>query len=227
MTQPRILTIAGLALALVLSAAVTAKADSVIYSDPADVGNQGYVGALGQDFTVNSPITITQLGVFDSGQDGIAGTIRVAIFSSNGTQVTPTLTFTSTTTGTTLIGGDLFLTLSTPITLAPGSYSLTTLGWGPSDPDGNASCTAGCNGAAGASFTPPTLNTDGGAITFTGVGFTSPVLEYVGPVGTYPANQYDAGSFIVSTPEPGVMLSLMLGLGLLLFIGYRRQAFQL
>lgn len=227
MTQPRILMVASLALALVLSAAGAAKADGIAYSDPADVGNQGWTGSLGQDFTVNSPITITQLGVFDSGQNGIAGTITVEIFSSNGTQVTPTLTFTSTTTGTTAIGGDLFLSLSTPITLGPGSYSLVTTGWGVSDPDGNGTCTGGCNGVAGAPFTGPTLNTDGGAITFTGISWNNGGPEYLAPIAPWPGDEFNAGSFVVSTPEPGVVISLMLGLGLLLFVGYRRQAFQL
>src|SRR5215475_8287962 len=66
------------------------------YMDPAYVGNQIFVGSLGQDFHVNSPITVYDLGVFDSGQNGIAGTLMVAIFSSNGSQVTPTLTFSGT-----------------------------------------------------------------------------------------------------------------------------------
>src|SRR4051794_25328607 len=36
-------------------------------------GNQDAFGsALGMDFNVNAPITVTQLGVFDSGSDGLA-----------------------------------------------------------------------------------------------------------------------------------------------------------
>jgi hypothetical protein len=35
---------------------------------------------LGWEFTVNSPITVTQLGVFDAGQDGLADSHPVGIF---------------------------------------------------------------------------------------------------------------------------------------------------
>src|SRR5215831_16354132 len=91
---------------------------TIAYGDPAVLGNQMFLGSLGQNFTVNSPITVSQLGVFDSGQNGIIGTLAVAIFSSTGTQVTPTETFTGL--AGTLIGGDRFLPLPSPVTLGPG-----------------------------------------------------------------------------------------------------------
>jgi len=97
-------------LVLVLLAVAPVQAATIAYADPADTGNEIWTGNLGEDFTVNSPIEITALGVYNSGQTGtIAGTLEVAIFSSDGAQVTPTEIF-SGTTGT-LVGGDLFLNL--------------------------------------------------------------------------------------------------------------------
>src|SRR5262245_28087616 len=92
-------------------------AATIAIMDPAVMGNQPFPGELGQNFHVNTPITVTQLGVFDSNQDGIAGTLMVAIFSSNLSQVTPTVQFSGM--NGTLIGGDRFIPI-TPVVLAPG-----------------------------------------------------------------------------------------------------------
>jgi len=213
------------AVALSLLAAMPIRAGVIVYGDPADVGNQIWDGSLAEDFTVNSPTVVSALAVYESGQTGLVGPLSVAIFASDGTQETPTLTFTSATTGTTLIGGDLFLSLATPVTLAAGNYSLTTAGWGPNDLDGNANCvgTTGC-GTSGGPFTAPSLNTDGGAITFTGVGYlASGGLQYLAPSGSLPADQFNIGSLEVGAPEPAPTASLALGLLFLLIPVVRRQ----
>lgn len=123
----------------VLSAVAPVRAAVIAYQDPADVGNQQWTGSLGEDFTVNSPIIVDALAVYDSGQDGIIGLLTVAIFDSSGAQVTPTATFTGTTGF--YSGGDLFQNIA-PVTLGPGNYSLTVAGWGPNAPNlnGNANC---------------------------------------------------------------------------------------
>ncbi len=217
MMKKRFLPRAGLA--LIFLAVTPIEASTIAYMDPADVGNQVWTGNLGEDFTVNSPIQITALGVYDSGQTGdIGGTLEVAIFASDGTQETPTVVF-SGTTGT-LIGGDLFQNLATPITLGPGDYSLTTTGWDGNILDGNANCVSTGCGLPPAPYLPPALNSGGGAITFTGVGYNAtPGLAYVGPVAPYPANQFDAGSFQfnpTSVPEPATLAGVTLGLVALL-----------
>jgi hypothetical protein len=214
-----------------LSAARPAGASVIAYTDPTDVGNQVWNGSLGEDFTVLSPITVTSLGVFNSGQTGtINGTLTVAIFSDSGTQETPTLTF-SGTTGT-LVGGDLFLNLATPVTLPVGNYSVTTAGWDPSDLDGNANCVGNLTcGSTGGPYTPPTLNDGGGLISFTGVGFLSGGgLQYLGPVAPYPADEFNAGSFQFSaeaaagTPEPKSVVEVMLGVLLVVCSRLRRSS---
>lgn len=184
---------------------------TVAYVDPADVGNQLFTGSLGQNFTVNGAITVSQLGVFDSGQNGINGTLTVAIFSSNGSEVVGPLTFSGT--AGTVISGDRFLTLPAPVTLGPGNYSLTTAGWG-LDMNGNANI---------AGFTPPTLNTGGGLITFTGSGFLAGGgLQFLTPAPGLTPDQFNAGSFVFA-PEPSTAILLAVGLLLVLIPGLRRQ----
>src|SRR5215471_11132785 len=112
------LTLVSLLAVRPIQAATTGP--TIAYMDPADVGNQSnFGGSLFQNFTVNGAITVSQLGVFDSGQNGIAGSLTVAIFSSNGTEVTPLVTFTGN--AGTLAGGDRFLPI-VPVTLGPGDY---------------------------------------------------------------------------------------------------------
>ena len=49
------------------------QATAIAYSNNAgNVGVQTYTGSLGHDFQVNSAVTVTSLGVFDSGNDVIS-----------------------------------------------------------------------------------------------------------------------------------------------------------
>ena len=114
-----------------------ARADFISYFNPAKfngkdaVGNQGYTGSLGMDFRTLDPISITQLGVFDSGLKGIAKgqTLTVAIFdTSTKKEVTPEVTFTNQDPGT-LSEGSLFKTLKTPVKFDAG-VDLTRRGVG-------------------------------------------------------------------------------------------------
>jgi len=185
---------------------------TIAYMDPTDLGNQSnFNGSLFQNFTVNGAITVSQLGVFDSGQNGIAGALTVTIFSSTGTAVTPTETFTGN--AGTLIGGDRFLPIS-PVTLPPGDYSLTTTGWGGQDLNGNFACINNSS-CPGGPFTAPTLNTGNGLVTYTGVNFGSG--GYLPPVPGSSPDQFNAGSFVFA-PEPATAILLAVGLLLLVLV---------
>ena len=216
-------------LVLVLLAVMPMQAATIAYMDPQDLGNEIWPGNLAEDFTVNSPITITALGVYDSGGTGStgspAGTLTVGIVASNGT-VEGSATFSPSTTYT-LTGGDLFQNV-TMFTLGPGTYSLTTTGWGVGIPNGNRNCSGGGCGTSNTSYTPPTLNTGGGLITFTGIGYSStPGLTYLGPNDSWPDDEFNAGSFqfnASAAPEPATLAGVALGLiGLLAF---RRYSFK-
>jgi hypothetical protein len=70
-----------MAVGLLMAIAISPLCATVIaYTDAASQGNQGWGGNLGMDFTVNVPIAVTSLGVFNaSGSGHITGFITVGI----------------------------------------------------------------------------------------------------------------------------------------------------
>lgn len=155
--------VAGITAAL-LGLGATAKADSTFFdiglsaNGGVATGANGFTNAAGRDFQVLSNITINSLGAFDSGQNGFAGTTKVAIVqfnlgsnprgstmannggtlaSSDGTVVAQ-LSFNGSSTSTAgTFGSDSafrFKPLVTPITLTPGYYELSWSGFSSSDP---------------------------------------------------------------------------------------------
>ncbi len=98
-------------------------------------GNQGYTGALGNDFDVNSPIAIISLGVFDDDADGISGSIDVHIFDLIN-PVPPLASKMITGAGDPLMGEFRFKDI-TPLILAPGNYSVVAYGFDGTDENGN------------------------------------------------------------------------------------------
>ena len=111
----------------------------VAYSDPTGVGNQAFPGLLGMDFTVNAPagINVYSVGAFDSGQNGFAKNLVISFYSLANTSTPILTTSLPTGTGGTVIGGDRFYSLATPLFLAPGSYSIVAQGFSDSDLNGN------------------------------------------------------------------------------------------
>jgi hypothetical protein len=76
---------------------------------------------LGYAFTVSSPIRVTDLGLYDLGNDGLVNPHAVAIWTSTGTQLVQT-TIPAGTPGK-LIDGYRYLPI-TPFILAPGTYTI-------------------------------------------------------------------------------------------------------
>src|SRR6266496_6541774 len=74
--------------ALVLACAGLASAAPIVaYSNPTGTGTQSYTGALGMDFTVNSPtgINVYSVGIFDSGQNGYSQSMTVQFYNLSNT----------------------------------------------------------------------------------------------------------------------------------------------
>jgi hypothetical protein len=199
---------------LALAGAVSARADTTAYTDPASQGTQAFAGNLALNFNVLSPISVTELGVFNaSGSGTITGTIQVVIFNTvTNAEVTPVVTFSGNYTPTGL-GYDLFQAI-TPVVLGPGSYEIDAVGFSGSDLNGNLNT---------GSSSGPILNGGAGLLAFTGASYDSSAglddpSTCSGCVGLpTQSSQFDAGTFsygtaVTATPEPGIMTLLCSGL---------------
>lgn len=198
---------------------------TIAYINPASAGAQNWAGNLALDFTVNSPITVTALGVFNALGDGtITGLIQVAIFNTDtNTQVTPTVSFHGnyTPAGS---GFDVFQSIA-PIVLGPGHYLVDAVGFGPTDQNGNYILTA----------IGPALDTGGGLLSFTGAEYDSntsldaPSSCAGCQSSPSPQNQqFDAGTFqfdaVGGVPEPGSISLTVFGLGCVVAAWRRKQS---
>ena len=164
------------------------------------VGTQGnFGGALGMDFVVSGSITVTDLGCFDSGGDGLFLPITVELWRRNdaGTPDDTTddtgdsiLAFSSFTPGEpgTLEDGSRFKPLGVPLGLDEGAYTIVAWGYGQTEPNGN-------DGGVG-NF--PNTVTDNPSIEFVGNSrFGDPAAngQFPATVDSGPANRYGAGNF--------------------------------
>lgn len=177
-----------------MAACHSASAGFIAYDSVRTTGNQDWSGALGMDFSVNAgmSILVTQLGAFDSGQDGFTGNVQVGIFD----RVTSSLVGVSATLSgiaQPLVGNSRFFDIA-DFTLGAGDYSIVSVGFNAFDLNGN----------TGFSPSAPTMN-GGGALTFTGTARYNFTPSFVFPttVDGGPANRYDAGTFAFEIPMVG------------------------
>jgi hypothetical protein len=170
------------------------------------VGNDTDYLTEGMDFSVNEPILVTSLGLFDSGGTGwdvepSIGNAFSAYYSTlyntkTGTQLA-TMRFYTSDPGT-LIGGTRFKQLAEPL-LLPAGFQGTVAKSPPFLGGGNKPF-----GFIGATPLPPqpwTTNGSQGAVSFVGhgrIGFDSGFPDQ--PASDGPANPYAAASFLYSVP---------------------------
>jgi hypothetical protein len=181
--------LAAAAFSIVVADAGQVEADVIAYDVPApSTGNQDYGGSLGMDFVARGRIVVTRIGVFDSGQDGLANSINAYIYDRG--PMTPTsvvgpVAFAAGQTGT-LVNGSRFLDLASPLTLPAGFQgTVVAEGYSAAEPNGN----------VGGGVPASAINTGGGALGFVGGGrFGDPGAFPVNPDGG-PANRYYAGTF--------------------------------
>jgi hypothetical protein len=172
------------------------------YGVPAGtVGSQTYSGALGMDFDVLRPITVTELGCFDSSANGLSRTITVVLWSrrDNGSpanaaddtagSVMASEVFTTASPGT-LTGTQRFKPLAAPVVLLPGAYTMVAYNYGSGEPNGN-----------NAAFLN-SVNAGSGALAFVGTSRygsatppASPAASWPGSPDGGPAARYAAGTF--------------------------------
>ncbi len=157
-------------------------------------GNQPYNERLGMEFTVNSPIMVTELGAFDSNQDGLLSPIEVGIIRTDGVTMAGPITMSGSSDG--LSGNHRMRTIS-PVILQPGSYVIVAVGYSNVEMNGNV--TQG--------DLPVTLNSGGGQITpnnasYGGAGFGLPTTFYAN------ADVFHAGTFRFSSLIPSLQITV-------------------
>ena len=157
------------------------------WNNAGNVGSQAYGGSLGLDFDVLEPITVTQLGVFDSGSDGLAVTITSQLWSRNGNSgsLLTGLAFTPADPGE-LIDGDRYKDLVTPLVLQPGTYTVVGYGYGASELNGN---------TGGPAYEDRNTDDGGDVIAFVGGGRYGTAGAFPVNVDAGPVNRYSAGTF--------------------------------
>ncbi|WP_425399366.1 dockerin type I domain-containing protein [Aeoliella sp.] len=186
-------------------------------------GNQDFGGELGMDFVVNEfPIEVGSLGFFDSLQDGIMGaetSIHVEIWQRDdggtptdpaddtGIAVVASNTFTFGNDGT-LSGGSRFQDI-TPVTLAPGSYTIAAGGFTADDQLWN-------YGIGFDDTQLSTINESGGIVQFVGASrFSAQFAPNNFPAffDGGPENRYHAGTFSYSFDVEPLVLEVNLTSG--------------
>ena len=215
---------------LVILLPTQAMAGFVAYNvDSGAVGTQEFGASLGLDFIVNEPILVTQLGIFDSGSDGLGRDITADLWSRNdggtpddfsddaGIDKLATLLFTSNDPGT-LVNGNRLKPLASSLVLSPGAYTIVGHGYGAGEPNGN---------TAGPADDEKAVNDGGGLITFVGdARFGDPATpgSFPGSKDGGPVNRYAAGTFEFQVvPEPATSVLALLAIFMLLGYGARHR----
>jgi hypothetical protein len=178
------------------------------------VGNQNFGGSLGMDFDVaGSGLTISQIGVFDSGGDGLNLPINAYIYDrSNGSVFAGPFSFSGL--AGTLIGSNRFLDIADIALPAGFQGSVVAEGYGPGEFLYNSG-----GGLVGASIT----SDGGGLFSFTGSGRFGTAGAFPGTPDGGPANRYAAGTFMF-VPEPVSAVMLLAGGAMLASARRRRMA---
>lgn len=197
----------------------------IAFTDQRNTGSQAFGQNLSMNFDVNpdKQAVVTALGYFDHNLDGVIGstTIHVSIFDRNSLSELIRVSFNSSDSGVLEAGTpNRFKNLVAPLILSEGNYLINAIGFDSSNLNGNITLD---------DFPAPVLN-DGGGI----LNFVSPFVSlHAGTLGTFPTSffsstagfAFGSGTFkfdaTLPVPEPGTLVSFILGMLCFSFLGRR------
>ncbi len=211
----KLLRMAFIASTLVLSFSSLAKADTVALTSVTGglLATSGSDQLYGWVFTVNAPITVTSLGVFDNGGDGLAISHDVGIFNET-TEALVGSTTVPAGTGGTLIDGFRYESVS-PFSLIQGDSYVIVM----TMPQGNTDYQT----------IEATSETTASQITYVTSAFDSSSTLVFPPTsgnGSYAPGLFGPNFTFASTavtPEPTSIV--LLGTGVLSMAGFARRRF--
>ncbi len=187
----------GLSEEICIAAAVADTGSVLAFEAPLSTrGNEAWPGALGMDFEVVNAISLTHLGVFDDGSDGLKRTLTARLYDRTSKKEIGVLEFSSSSPGV-LIGGHRYKTLPASVPLATGfKGAIVVEGYGTGEAAAN----------KGLGTVPLTTHDGDGAVLFVGKGRYGKAGVYPSNTDAGPANRYAAGSFqfrVTSVTAPG------------------------
>jgi hypothetical protein len=219
--------LAAVVVAVLSAGAANAQFDAYSLATPRS-GNQSFIGSLGLEFTVVSNIEVTELGAFDSGQQGIngAGGLFTQIYqrtsATTGVPLGPLVGFSSADPGT-LDGAYRFKPIAPLLLTAGNTYLVISFGYSGADRNVNAGLAGG--------LPAPTTNTGGGLVTYGGSFFSIVPNAFTATADGGPNPRYGAGNFtfrpefdpppVGGAPEPGTFA--LLGVGAVAMVGFARR----
>ncbi len=195
---------------LVLAVSISARADFIMHSANETTGNQVW-GGVGLTFDVVAPsgIEVLELGIYDSGHDGIGGdaTLSTVLFDTATETSLGQMDFTGLDSGTwDATSNDWFKPLASPLVLSPGQYTIVGYGWDSGNNEHNSNNVGG----------GPTFDSGGGSISFVESVWTvyDDDIAPTFPTQTGGTDYFDGPNMkFAVVPVPVAVLLGMLGLG--------------
>jgi len=211
LTKPMLAIVAAALLAALPMSASAVPA--TMHTANTTVGNQVW-GGVGLTFNVIDPrVTVVDLGIYDSGADGIVGenTVLTTVLFDATQTVIASQTFTAADPGTFDAASNYWFKPISPLTLAVGQYTIVGYGWNAENLEHNI-----VNGGPG-----PTFNAGAVQYAYTVWGALPGVdVPPTFPANTYGPDAFDGPNMIYQVPAPGAILLGAIGMGL---VGYLRR----